>query len=277
MVFVNPQTSAADLDELYTNRNAAALIKFYSKVASPAVIGHYNQTLAWLEKLVPTRGSLLDFACGAGYFFEQASKRGWNAHGVDLGTWTAQAAQARGLANLHVGRLADLHFPDHLFDVVHATQVLEHLPRPRKDLAEIHRILRPGGLLYVDVPNYRTLPILLGMDDFTLNMPPEHINYFTPQTLRTLLRVTGFQDVRISSAGGLKWENLLRRRIKSHILAAAEIARPESSAPPLPERPRLGRSVAGWMKRAAVASLVRPVCYNRLRLGINLIAVARRP
>lgn len=186
LVFMNPQYSKDSLAKLYTVRDSQVLIDLYAKIASPSVIEEYRQTLSLLESYVPGRGRLLDFACAAGYFFEQAAKKGWEAHGVDLGEWTKDAAKVRGLTNLHVGQLRELRFPDHYFDVVYAGQVLEHLWELREDCSEIFRILRPGGLFYADVPNYQTLSILLGKDDFRLNTPPQHINYFTPKTLHLL-------------------------------------------------------------------------------------------
>jgi SAM-dependent methyltransferase len=248
----------------------------YARIASPSQIKEYNRIIDYFEKLLPARGRLLDFACGAGYFFEQAQQRGWDAHGTDIGEWTKEAARARGLANLHVGRLADLSFPTHHFDLVYASQVLEHLPEPKADLAEIHRILRPGGLLYVDVPNFRTLPIMLRKDDFILNMPPQHINYFTPRTLRALLRTAGFSDVRLASCGGLKWENLLGRRIQTEITTAYGIDKSAGHCVQSANGKASQLSIARLAKKAIVTTLIKPVLYDRLKLGINLQGFAIR-
>lgn len=276
-VFVNPRYSDEALAALYTNQDSEKSIQLYSKIASPSILETYNRTLDRLEKLMPARGRLLDVGCAAGYFFEQALKRGWDAHGTDLGIWAAEAALARGLKNLHVGRLRELRFPDHHFDVVYAAQIFEHLTNPRDELAEIHRILRPGGLFYMDVPNYRTLPILLGRDDFLLNMPPQHINYFTPPTLRALLDSAGFKDVQITSSGGLKWENLIGRQIQSDIADAYGLGDHKSASSSAPEsnQPYTGRSFGRIVKKVMTATLVRPILYNWFKVGMNLIGMAR--
>ena len=78
------------------------------------------------------------------------------------------------------------------FDIVYAAQVFEHLTEPQEDLKEISRTLRSGGILYADVPNYRTLSILAGRDQFTSNAPPQHINYFTPVCLASFVRKRRF-------------------------------------------------------------------------------------
>lgn len=274
-VFVNPQPNNEQLAEIYTDRADEELIELYARIATPAVLAEYVSKLEWLETLVPQKGRLLDFACAAGYFFEQAQKRGWDAHGADLGTWPAKAAAARGLKNLHVGRLEDLGFAPASFDVVYAAQVFEHLPDPVQDLKELCRILKPGGLLYIDVPNYHTLPIMLGRDDFMLNTPPQHINYFTPHSLRSLLQSASLSDIRLSSAGGLKWENLFGRPISSDIAHAYGLV-DSKSASAAPAESAL-RRLSSTAKQAVKRTFVQPVLYSGMKVGMNLIATARKP
>jgi SAM-dependent methyltransferase len=176
---------------------------------TPAVLGQFDVKLDRLERRLPHKGRLLDFGCGAGYFLERAQQRGWDAHGVELGQWAGEAARRRGVPNLHTARLQDMAFPDGHFDAVNASQVFEHLTRPLPELAEIRRVLKPGGVFLIDVPNYHTLPILLNADDFMLNAPPQHVAFYTPRTLRKLLTAGGLTVDRVFSSSGLKWENLL--------------------------------------------------------------------
>jgi SAM-dependent methyltransferase len=276
---MNPQPLPGALSQHYRVRDTERLIELYSRIAAtPSVRLLCQQRLDWLEALMPERGRLLDFACADGFFFEQAQKRGWDAHGVDCGEWTKDAAKARGLNNLHVGDLANLGFPDHHFDVVYAAQVFEHLTDPKADLRQLYRILRPGGLLYIDVPNYRTLPILFGRDDFVLNAPPQHVNYFTPRTLRLLLESHNFTDVRMTSTDGLKWEMLLGRRTRSDIQdvyrsnqsehSQTGRSKPESA----PAEDARNSRIKGFVR----AALVRPLLYRGLKIGMTLSAYARR-
>jgi SAM-dependent methyltransferase len=275
---MNPQPPPELIREHYRVREPNRLIDLYRRISStPSVRRLCEERLDWLETLMPQRGRLLDFACADGFFFERAQQRGWDAHGVDSGEWTSEAARARGLTNLHVGALADLRFPDYYFDVVYAAQVFEHLPNPRADLEELCRILRPGGILYIDVPNYRTLPILFGRDDFVLNAPPQHLNYFVPATLRLLLHGGGLRDVRIRSTDGLKWELLLGQKTRSDIQdvysgGARSIAR----APSPKSGPPVGRFPIHIGKKFLRATVVGPVLYDGLKVGMTLAAFARR-
>jgi SAM-dependent methyltransferase len=277
-VFANPQLPADDLEKIYDNVHTDHLIALYSRIASPSVLERYRDKLDLLEGYLPGKGRLLDFGCAAGYFLELAASRGWDSHGSDVGAWAATAAARRGVKNLRVGHLRELEFPAGYFDVVYAAQIFEHLPRPLDDLREIRRILRPGGLLYIDVPNYQTIPILTGRDDFMLNAPPQHLNYFTPTTLATLFSSGGFSSILIGSGGGLKWENLLGRGISSDIKNAYQLDAPTpgSHASPLPDRRVRGTSTTHALKTVARKYLVRPLLYDRLRLGMLLYGLARR-
>ena len=278
LVFVNPQPPPAAVADIYTDRDADYLTEFYARSATPAVLDGYHAALERLERLLPGRGRLLDFGCAAGYFTETAARRGWDAVGVDLGKWTKDAAARRGFHGIRVGPLEGMGFAPGTFDIVNASQVFEHLSAPRQMLAELAALLRPGGLLAVDVPNYHTLSILLGRDDFASNTPPQHLNYFTPRTLRALLRSGGLRTVRVGTGGGLKWENLLGRPVRSDILDAHAATRAGNAAPPAPTA-AAAPAKPGWksrLKGLVMAGVVKPVFYDALKTGMLLYAVARK-
>lgn len=276
LVFMNPRCTVEHLAAIYTVRDEQELIELYARIATPKVIGEYHEKLEKIEQIVPRKGRLLDFACAAGYFFEQAQQRGWDAHGCDVGVWAGRAAAVRGLKNMHIGELDSLGFPDESFDVVYAAQVFEHLLNPLQDLTALLRVLKPGGLLYIDVPNYRTLPIMLGRDDFMLNEPPQHINYFTPTTLRKMLQDAGLQSIKIGSGGGLKWENLLGRPISSDIADAYGLTG-EASLAQNAAKPSLLSRVKSTAFGLAKSIVVNPVLYGQAKVGINLTSFSIKP
>jgi len=91
---------------------------------------------------------------------------------------------------MHLGKLPSVPLPDNTFDVVIASQVLEHLVRRGRFLREVRRILKPGGRALIFVPDDCLGPI----DE------PEHVIKFTALSLRKLLEahfaVTSVESMR---------------------------------------------------------------------------------
>jgi SAM-dependent methyltransferase len=271
LVFANPQLPPQDLLDGYEERDSPDFLSaFYERVTTAEKRAEYDEILAGLEKYLGRKGRLLDFGCGPAYFIEHAAQRDWEAHGVEVALWAEKEARRRGVRNFHRGLLTQQQFPDGHFDVVCANQVLEHLPTPRVDLAEIRRVIRPGGLFYANVPNYRTLSILLGRDDFELNFPMAHVNYFTPTTFARLLAAAGFRVLRTSTGGGLKLENLVGVRTISEEVRAIHGERPAANgAAAEPQRRPL------WKR--LIFPAVKYVFYEWAQVGMSLEAFARKP
>jgi SAM-dependent methyltransferase len=275
MVFANPQYSEEGLLDLYQSRKLSddGLIELYAQLTTSTVLADIDRVLGELEATLPGRGRILDFGCGAGYFLERALKRGWDAYGVDFGSWIYKAAAARSVANVYVGPLQDHKFPDGFFDVICANQVLEHLSSPKADLGEIRRTIRSGGLFYCNVPNYHCLSILLGRDDFELNEPPQHVNYFTPKSLRTLLETCRFKVLRTSTYGGLKWENLIGRPITSDIANAYRCEAPAALSSAVDWKPN-GSAQNPLIKRLLFPA-VKFLLYRLAQVGMCVEVFAR--
>lgn len=138
------------------------------------------------------RGRLLDVGCADGAFLAYAREQGWEAHGVELNP--VVAAFCRETLNLPVlaGDLLEAGYPTGYFDVVTLWSVLEHLHDPMAALREIHRIVRPGGLVVLAVPNTNSLdarifgPAWAGCD------MPRHLYILPDRVLQRMVSQTGF-------------------------------------------------------------------------------------
>jgi SAM-dependent methyltransferase len=94
----------------------------------------------------------LDVGCGRGGIVEQLGQAVTLCIGLDLDPTSLREHRADHV-RLTVGRLDDLPYPDHVFDLVTCSWVIEHLPHPAHAFAEIARILKPAGHLVFLTPN----------------------------------------------------------------------------------------------------------------------------
>ena len=193
LVYVNPRLGAKSASEIYAGETYGFV---RSHLADAFVDGrpHATRLLDELESL-GVDGNILDVGCATGDVLLAAQERGWETHGVELSPHAAAVAGRRGF-NVMVGTLADARFPAGSFDVLTILDVIEHLPDPVAELGEINRVLRPGGLVVVETPNWNSIYRYLLRQRWAALQPRLHILYFNRRTLSRLLERAGFEVMR---------------------------------------------------------------------------------
>jgi SAM-dependent methyltransferase len=136
---------------------------------------------------------LLDIGCGSGEFLLALREANWEVHGVEPDAGAVSAAHHAGLLNVRAGELHDQDYPPGRFGAVRFWHSLEHVPSPAKQLAEAHRVLRPGGSLTIGVPNFGSLLARRTGDQWFALDVPRHLWHFTRQTLRDEVERAGFE------------------------------------------------------------------------------------
>jgi SAM-dependent methyltransferase len=145
-------------------------------------------------------GDLLEIGCGPGLFLAEARRRGVaRVVGVDPNPWAVAQARARGL-EAHVGSIDALD-AGRRFDAVVMLDVLEHVAAPLPFLAAVRHHLRPDGRLLVMTPNIRSLLARVSGRRWVSLKAPEHVRYYSPRSVRTLLRRAGFDVLSVRAAG----------------------------------------------------------------------------
>lgn len=158
----------------------------------PASRRNAADALDRIEQYVRPPGRLLDFGCGWGFFLGVARERGWEPYGLEPLPGHAVYARAKFGAFVVTDILRDDTFPPDFFDAVTAFQVFEHLPDPAGDLARLHRILKPGGVILIEVPNIETWSVRL-LGPRHRHFVQDHLTFFSARTLTMLLEKHGFQ------------------------------------------------------------------------------------
>lgn len=96
---------------------------------------------------------LLDAGSGTGWFSKCAMERGAQVTSLDVGMKILGKVAEKCLSDRVVGSVCDLNLKDGSFNVVLSSEVIEHTPSPRKAVQELCRVLKPGGVLLLTVPN----------------------------------------------------------------------------------------------------------------------------
>lgn len=155
-----------------------------------------------LMKHAPTPGHILDIGCATGLFLNSMRPYGWQTTGVELSPYAAEYAQKTFGLDVRVGTVEQAQFPDNSFDVVTMWDVLEHVIDPKVTLAEVARILKPGGLLALSLPNPSAPEARLFGGSWVGWDRPRHLHLFTPPVLQNYLTDAGYGRGQIESLGG---------------------------------------------------------------------------
>ncbi len=130
-----------------------------------------------IEQTCDPANSILDVGCGTGHLLRYLNSVGFkNLHAFDHSNYAITRLKSEGISGT-IGKLPDIALPDETFDVVIASQVLEHIVRRKHFVEEIGRVLRPDGRFFVFVPNDTLDPL----------SEPSHVALYDRKSLRDFL------------------------------------------------------------------------------------------
>ena len=208
---------------------------------------------------VQSGAPLLDIGCGDGLLLSNLRALGWDVQGVEPDAAAAESARTRGFPVFN-GSLEEAQFPDASFAAVTMSHVIEHVAEPARTLAEIRRVLRPGGSLVVMTPNANSVLHRVFRDRWFPLDPPRHLLLHSPASLARLLRDAGFEvDVRDS------WR-------AANVTIAASLAFRRDEPYSMTTRPRARSRIVAEIGQQLLA-MTAPLWRGR---GDELVAIATR-
>lgn len=168
---------------------------------------------------------ILDIGCDTGLFLKTAQEEfGIVPVGIEVAERAVEIARRQGV---EAYRTSIEEAPAELrdFPAVTAIDLIEHVADPREFLGQVRDRIRPGGVLYLETPNIRSLVYRFGQVLFRATggrpgallerlFPPQHIQYFTARSLEALARAAGFDVLHLSE-----------RRLPSSDVAASPVVR----------------------------------------------------
>jgi len=195
LIYMNPMEKVSKTNEYYSkakNTHAPTIRECYLRTAKSQV--------RLIQKYAGGT-NLLDIGCAQGFFLFSASKVGYTTKGIEISQDAAAYAIKEFGLDVEAKPFEELRFPENHFDVVTLWQVLEHVPYPLMMLKEVHRILKPGGLVVASTPNIGGIPAKI-LRKRWWDIKRLHLNQFNTKTLANILQNAGFKNMSAVSYRG---------------------------------------------------------------------------
>ena len=159
-----------------------------------------------VSRLLPPdchRPKMLDVGCSLGTTIEAGNGLGWDACGVDVSTDAIDYCRNRAL-RCATSDGVDLPYPDETFDVLTAWHVVEHVSDVARTLTEWRRVVKPGGLLVMEMPDTTCLKVRVWGKRYTRYWSGEHVYAFQRANFEPFVRRAGLEVVAYPWLGRLR-------------------------------------------------------------------------
>ncbi len=177
----------------HSDTSKGIINKLYHKVRNRTLLKKRNMIKKVTGKSV---GSILDVGCGTGAFLNTMRQSGWQITGLEPDE-TART-KAKELYNLHLESSEKLFsLPVNSFDAITMWHVLEHVHDLHIYIKKLKELLKPGGKLFIAVPNYTSYDAKVYKEFWAAYDVPRHLYHFSPASMRKLLATHNIEIISI--------------------------------------------------------------------------------
>lgn len=152
----------------------------------------YEIEIDEIKQKIGDSGRFLDVGCAVGKFLHTLPDT-FEKFGVEFSEAASKIGREKFGLNITTGQIRTLELQDEYFDVVQMRGVLEHSQDPYEDLCAINRVLKKNGIFRLSqLPNISSICGRLFRAKFNQVKPGEHLYYFSPKTIKLMLKKSGF-------------------------------------------------------------------------------------
>ncbi len=205
LVYINPRQSREEYDDFhkeeFLSEKSVTSIEQVKPKLNDSDLKIKTAVFNFLDEYLKEEQNVLDVGCGFGVLLDIIKrKKNANVFGVELGNLDVEAAKKYYGLDLFRGSLENFAKDEAnwgKFDVIIMHHTLEHLPEPLNSLEEIKKLLKPGGVLYIGVPNI-----------MNIKKRPEiffqraHPFSYSPHSLMLILEKAGFGIIKFNRNAG---------------------------------------------------------------------------
>jgi 2-polyprenyl-3-methyl-5-hydroxy-6-metoxy-1,4-benzoquinol methylase len=200
LIYQNPRPNFSEMNQHYPKT-----YEVFSKGTENKKSFLFDYGMEKRSKLITeeiTGGKLLDIGCANGTFLLwMKQKKGFEVFGVEISEHASKYARDLGLTVI-TGTLNDAKFQNNYFDIITMWDVLEHFHNPLDTLIEANRILKPGGIVVIRVPNHHSIDSRLFGRYWAGYDAPRHLYVFNNKTITSILSKSKFKIERKTSQIG---------------------------------------------------------------------------
>jgi 2-polyprenyl-3-methyl-5-hydroxy-6-metoxy-1,4-benzoquinol methylase len=168
----------------HTDSKKGIFDKVYQQVKNMML----SRKLNWIANEKSGELKVLDIGAGTGDFLLAGKNKGWKVFGSEPNPGARELALKKGVELQEETSL----FASEKFDVITMWHVLEHVPHLEEQIEELHRLLKPDGLLIIAVPNFKSYDAEKYKEDWAAFDVPRHLYHFSPSAMKKIFNAAGF-------------------------------------------------------------------------------------